>query len=79
MKHIKLDSVTAVYTQEEDSNSPTNIGSQELTITAQPTLVGMYDDGKKDFYFVIKTDRFAFDSKEEIAELMDDFISRIKE
>lgn len=57
------------YVQEGDNCSDTNFNS--LTIFTQ--------DGGGGTYFVLETERWAFDNADELVELINDFIKRNKE
>lgn len=67
MKGITVEKVTVEYTQEADDVSG---GIQTLTVTT--------DDGGAGKYFVISTDRWAFDNLEDLHEIMKDFENRMK-
>jgi len=79
MKHAIVDKVVVTYTQDSDDADTSNIGSQELEISAFPALVGLYkENGAKDYYIVLKTDRWAVENPEELQEIIKDFESRVK-
>lgn len=67
MEGVQIDKVTVEYTQEADDVSN---GIQTLEVST--------DDAGAGKYFVIKTERWAFDNIEEIINLLRDFEKRIK-
>jgi hypothetical protein len=64
---LTVGEIQVTYSQDADTWSD---GSQDLKISFLPT-----EDGG---YYVIETERWAFDSKEELIRILDDFISRSK-
>lgn len=66
-KYDKLTSLTSSYFQEGDTVST---GDQQLELSTE--------DGGGGTYFVLKTDRWAFDSLEELSDLIQDFINTQK-
>lgn len=68
MSKPKIETITATYSQDADSNSNNMI--QILDVSSEDAGAGNY--------FVIKTDRWAFDSIEELIETLRDFEKRIK-
>ena len=75
---VKLGKISVTYNQEPDDNDSTN-DMQELTITAQPCLLHLYDKGKSDHYLIIETNRFAVDGIDELIEILKDFSERTKD
>ena len=81
---IGIESMQITYTQPCDSNQDYDDEEpfQKLTISTECGAVRSVelDEGKADdgFYLVIKTDRWAVDSDDEIGALIADFRSRIK-
>lgn len=67
MEGIAVDKVAVEYTQDADDTSN---GIQTLDIST--------DDAGAGKYFVIKTERWAFDSIEEFISILRDFEKRIK-
>lgn len=63
---IAITEFSMEYTQEGDSNSSDYFQSLELQIT----------DAGDGSYFVLKTERWAFDSVEELIEVLEDFKRR---
>ncbi len=74
---MKIGKVKVEYIQDADDYSEDDL-PQTLTITAQPALLHLYEDNKPDFYFVLQTERWAFDDETELLELLKDFKKRIK-
>lgn len=68
-KNFEIDSVVATYTQEGDEQSP-NGGDNFITFESEGINFEMN-------YFVIKTERWAFDNIEEMVALLEDFKKRI--
>jgi hypothetical protein len=66
-KYDKLTSLTSSYFQEGDSMID---GDQQLELSTE--------DGGGGTYFVLKTDRWVFDSLEELSDLIQDFINTQK-
>lgn len=66
-KYDKLTSLTTSYFQEGDSMID---GDQQLELSTE--------DGGGGIYFVLKTERWAFDSLEELSDLIQDFINTQK-
>ena len=64
----KLEGLTAVYSQDADTCDASL--SQELTIESL--------DGGGGTYYILKTDRWAFNSIKEINNVLTDFINRTK-
>ena len=63
---IAIDKIMIEYMQEPDSNAD-----------EMQTLEIITDDAGAGKYFVIKTERWAFDTKEELMRVIDDFIERM--
>ena len=75
---LQLHKLTAEYIQDNDCNDPEQDGYQSLTITAEPSLLGLWTkDNKSDHFFTIKTDRWAFDNEKELLEMLNDFKRRV--
>lgn len=68
-KGIGLGKLTALYVQEVDSNSDDDLQSLEIS----------YQSAGAGGFFVIKTERWAFDSISEIVEVLEDFKAKIRE
>lgn len=66
---IELFSISVVYTQEVDSCS--NGTCHELELKT--------DDAGGGIYYVMSTDRWAFESVEEITSIIEDFLRRAKD
>ena len=64
----KLEGLTAVYSQDPDTCDRSVI--QELTIESL--------DGGGGTYYLLKTDRWAFNSIKELTDTLTDFIKRTK-
>lgn len=64
---LTIGEININYSQDADTWSQ---GSQDLKISFLPT-----EDGG---YYVIETERWAFDNKEDLLRILDDFISRSK-
>ena len=67
---IELEQMTAIYSQEDDACLSTISGYQEIEISTH--------DGGGGIYYTIKTDRWAFDSIEELTTLINTFIKKTK-
>ena len=72
-KHVTLYDMQIKYTQPADGNDNTGDDIQELRVKTE-TNHGSEDD----YYFVIKTNRWAFDEIDEVIELLKDFKNRFK-
>lgn len=69
IKNFEIDSVVVTYTQEKDSNAPNDVNNF-LIIESEGINFDMN-------YFVIKTERWAFDDIDEMVALLEDFKKRI--
>ena len=67
---MKPISMKAVYSQQSDEMQPVNDADQMIEISTEDAGAGTY--------FVIKTNRWAFDNPEELMKLIKDFEKRIK-
>ena len=65
---VTLAELSATYQQDADSNSDASL--QTITIST--------DDAGAGTYYFIQTDRWAFDSIDELVNTLTDFINRIK-
>jgi len=72
-KHVTLYDIKIKYTQPADGNNDTGDDIQELRVKTE-TNHGSEDD----YYFVIETNRWAFDEIDEVIELLKDFKNRFK-
>ena len=72
-KHVTLYDMQIKYTQPADGNDDTGDDIQELRVKTE-TNHGSEDD----YYFVIETNRWAFDEIDEVIELFKDFKNRFK-
>lgn len=71
---VGIAKMSITYVQQPDGNDVSNeAGEQTITISTEdiPT------DGMFPYYFTLKSDRWAFDSVEELASLVEDFMQRI--
>jgi len=69
-----LYSMEAKYIQNKDCSDPTsNESFQELTINIENCT-----DKEKDMFFIIKTDRWAFDSVDDLIAILEDYKQRLK-
>ena len=66
--------VSVTYVQEADSNSKSE-EEQYITFSTQDAPV---PDDQFPYYLEIKTEKWCFDDEEEMKELIDDFINRVK-
>ena len=73
-----LNRATFEYVQEPDCND--NESVQQLSIIVEPVLLGLYDEktGGKNYYFHIKTERWAFDDIDELIDILKEVKSKIK-
>lgn len=82
MSHIKtqLHRITAEYVQEPDCHDEINQdGFQTLTVTLEPTLIGLYSSkGEKEYFYHMKTDRWSFDDPKELFDMIKDLESKLK-
>lgn len=67
-KKPQLEGLTAVYSQDPDTCDRSVI--QELTIESL--------DGGGGTYYILKTDRWAFNNIKELSDILNDFIKRTK-
>lgn len=67
----ELEELTAIYSQEDDCCHLSDFGRQDIEIST-------HDGGGGGIYYTIKTDRWAFDSIEEITTLINNFIKKTK-
>ena len=62
-----VEQITVTYAQPQDNYSPEYQSDQKITIKTEPGG-----------YFVIETDRWAFDEVDEIIEIINDFKSKLE-
>lgn len=74
-----LNRVTFEYVQEPDCNDSESGSVQQLSITVEPVLFKLYDEktGGKDYYFHIKTERWAFDDIDELIDILKEVKSKV--
>lgn len=77
MQHPKISELTVKYVQDGDTNDAESV--QEIEISAISPLLHLFEDGKPAYYLVIKTERWAVDSPEELLTLVNGFIAMIKQ
>ena len=77
---IGIEKMSITYCQEDDTNHRTEDGDdQRITIETEDAIVSREDAiNGNGYYFVMKTDRWAFESADEIAFIINDFKSRLK-
>lgn len=68
---ISIDEMKIKYTQESDNND----SSRDIQ-TLEVKLITQFSDD--DYYFVIKTDRWAINDLDELITVLEDFKKRIK-
>jgi len=75
-----LNRVTFEYVQEPDCNDNESDSVQQLSIIVEPVLFELYDEktGGKNYYFHIKTERWAFDDIDELIYILKEVKSKIK-
>lgn len=66
---VAIESMTIKYIQNEDDMSPDNSGMQSLILKTRDAGAGVY--------FVLSTERWAFESFEELEKVFEDFKTRI--
>jgi hypothetical protein len=66
---IEVGAINATYIQDSDGNDRGDL-RQAIDVTCEE------DRGRK--YFVIKTERWAFDKVEDLTDILKDFAKRIK-
>lgn len=76
---MKIGKTTIEYVQKSDSNEIDGRSMQTLEVTAEPSLLHLYENGKADYFITIKTERFAFDDESELIAIFKDFKKRIKD
>ena len=76
---IKIGETSIEYLQPSDDYAKDGNSRQSIKITAQPTLLHLYEKGENDFYFVIETSRFVFNNISEFVSILKDFEKRLKE
>lgn len=73
---IALYDMQITYCQEcDDAQGGDEFDSQQLTIEAVPTPAEGNAGG---YYYVISTNRWAVDSPQELVDILEDFIKRLK-
>lgn len=65
-----LEAITATYSQEDDCCHSSVLERQEIELSTH--------DGGGGTYYVIKTDRWAFNNIEELTNLINQFITKTK-
>jgi len=75
-----LNRATFEYVQEPDCNDNESDSVQQLSIIVEPVLFELYDEktGGKNYYFHIKTERWAFDDIDELIYILKEVKSKIK-
>lgn len=68
---MKLSELKATYIQDADQMDSGEM--QIIEVTALPATLHLIEDDKPDYYFTIKTDRFAFDDIDEMVTLLNGF------
>jgi hypothetical protein len=66
----QLEAMTATYSQEDDCCYSSELGTQKIEISIQ--------DGGGGMYYILATDRWAFDSIEDLTNLINQFINKTK-
>jgi hypothetical protein len=66
----QLESMTATYSQEDDCCYSSELGTQKIEISIQ--------DGGGGMYYILATDRWAFDTIEDLTNLINQFINKTK-
>lgn len=73
---VKVDKFAVLFTQEMDTScsDPSKVGDkyQFLTLSVEDVT------GNEDFYFVLETDRWAFDSVEELVGMVRKFQNKLE-
>lgn len=61
-----INKIEIEFYQEADNE----VGSEDLTITANPALIGLYNNGKSDHYYTLKSEHgWSFDDGNELMEM----------
>jgi hypothetical protein len=66
----QLEAMTATYSQEDDCCYSSELGIQKIELSIQ--------DGGGGMYYILATDRWAFDSIEDLTNLINQFINKTK-
>jgi len=66
----QLEQMTATYSQEDDCCHRSEHGRQDIELSTH--------DGGGGVYYVLKSDRWAFDSIEDLTNLINQFINKTK-
>lgn len=74
---IVVNKVTIEYLNKDGDSD--NTEPQILTITAEPVLLGLRNQGENSHYIILQTERFALEDTQELRDILKDFESRIKE
>jgi len=74
-----LNRATFEYVQEPDCNDNESDSVQQLSIIVEPVLFGLYDEktDEKNYYFYIKTERWAFDDIDELIDILKEVKSKV--
>lgn len=63
---MKINKITIEFYQEADNE----VGSEDCTITVNPTLIGLYNKGKATHYYTFQSEHgFSFDDGNEYMEM----------
>ena len=70
-----INKIEIEFYQESDNE----VGSEDLLITINPSLIGLFKEGKPDYFYTFKTAHgFSFNDKNEIIEIIDKIESIIQ-
>ena len=68
MVEIKINKITIELYQEADNT----VGSEHAEIIVNPVLIGLYNNGKVDHYYTLKSEGgFSFEDKKELISVFD--------
>jgi hypothetical protein len=65
----QLNRITMEFIQEADSNDESQ-DTQMITVTVEPVLLGLHNEGEGSHYYYIKTERWAFDDIDELIAIL---------
>lgn len=75
---IGIEKMSITYVQPDDTNHGGEFDTQTLTIETEDAICNREEaEDEKSYYLVLKTDRWAIDSVDDIRMLVDDFTGKL--
>lgn len=75
---VGIDQMSITYIQQDDTNHGGRDDVQTITVETESAICTREEAlNKQGYYFVIKTDRWAFDEVEDVVKVLEDFKKRL--